>query len=151
MSAVMDSYNVLIHGWSTPTRSCTLLQVCFQCCPNGETCLKHLKPNDESSFLDPSSTAFKGNANQKLLQTAASNSFKTYYPSGRFDKSGNVIYEGIDVDLLDMWARSMNFTYVYQQPEPVATWGSQLPNGSWTALIGEKQLHRMYTVIRMLI
>jgi hypothetical protein len=36
-----------------------------------------------------------------------------------------------------MIAKAMNFTYVYQRPEPMSTWGAQLPNGSWTALIGK--------------
>jgi hypothetical protein len=82
-------------------------------------------------------TAFKGNTNQRVLQTVACTTFRTYYPTGKVDTNGRVVYEGIEVDNLNIIARAMNFSYIYQKPEPSGAWGALLPNGSWTAVIGE--------------
>jgi hypothetical protein len=87
---------------------------------------------------NPFNTAFKGNANQRVVQTAAYNTFRTYYPSGKVDNKGRVMYEGTEVDILDIIARVMNFSYIYQKPEPPVNAGVQLPNGSWTGLFGKK-------------
>ncbi len=99
--------------------------------------MKRLATNLDELFSNPFNTAYKGNTNQRVIQTAACNTFRTYYPTDKVGANGRVVYEGIEVDVLDIIARVMNFSYIYQTPEPVATWGVQMPNGSWTALIGE--------------
>ena len=144
VSSVMDSYNVLIHGWSSKRKSCLLIQICFECCNGGRTCTNKFdleNPAAQMMLYDPSSTSFNGNTNRRVIQTAACFNFKTIFSSGKLDGKGNMMFEGMEVDVLDIIARVMNFTYVYQRPEPTSTFGIQLPNGSWTALIGDDSFH----------
>jgi hypothetical protein len=88
-------------------------------------------------LLNPFKTAFTGNANQRVIQTAAYNIFRTYYPSDRVDDKGRMIYQGSEVDILDIIANVMNFSYIYQEPEAPMNAGLILPNGSSTGLFGK--------------
>jgi hypothetical protein len=123
---------------------------CMHGCENGTHCVKNvakkkLKSKHGDQLLDiladPFATAFTGNVNRFPIQTTASNSFRTFYPNSKRDpRRGDIdMYTGFDVDVLKAFAQNMNFTYRWRRPEPIATWGSQLRNGSWNGIVGESK------------
>ncbi|CAG0921968.1 unnamed protein product [Notodromas monacha] len=147
---------LLMAPKSSSDSSCEILQFCYSCQEGGGNMLKRINLNEFEEINSVKkfvNTDFKGNLNRKLLQTTATNSYRTFYPTGKYGSKGEILYTGFDVDILDIIANSMNFTYVWRTPEPPATWGSQMPNGSWNGIVGrivKKELDISVTVMSML-
>ncbi len=150
----MKTYNavVLMHGCEYESNRhasrnncpCEGLQLVLHDESKGSRFFDYFNPCSTTVMRDPTTTAFLGNLHSHLLVTAASNSFKTYYPSARLDKDGRTIYEGFDYDILNLLAREMNFTTEWHEPESPSNFGS-LTNGTWNGIIGKSRLH-IYSV-----
>ena len=146
-----DIYAIAANPEEKQEKLChSIRYICVHCCQNGIHCIKTINTKDflpkhesiEKILADPSTTEFNGNVNGFQLQTTASNSFRTFYPNGKKDAWGNPDYIGFDADILRAFAQNMNFTFRWRRPEPIATWGSQLPNGSWNGIVGKYRTQR---------